>query len=97
MKPTATILKSTLAAVLVLAVLTSTAYAEKAVSVSQFVNGDWWIVGPVKIIDISNNRHTSDFEMQPEQEGSTVNPTGAFERGNNVHAKPHYKSELNVN
>lgn len=40
----------------------------------QFCTGDYWMVGPVKVIGITNNLHTSGFTPKPGDDGSMVNP-----------------------
>lgn len=40
----------------------------------QFVTGDYWVVGPVTIVDISTDLHASGFTPGPDDDGSMVNP-----------------------
>ena len=47
---------------------------DKDYPTGQFCTGDYWVVGPVRIIGITNNLHTSSFKPQPGDDGSMVNP-----------------------
>ena len=47
---------------------------DKAYPTGQFCTGDYWVVGPVKVIGITNNMHTTGFTPKPGEDGSMVNP-----------------------
>lgn len=61
---------------------------DKAYPAGQFVNGDWWVVGPVKVTSISP-------EWDGTRHGSMVNPRPSESHGyyNGVHG---YSAALNV-
>lgn len=62
----------------------------------QFVNGDYWVVGPVKITAITNDLHTSpDFTPEPGDDGSMVNP-GTDQKQGYCRYLSSYKEELNA-
>src|SRR5688572_28563372 len=60
---------------------------DKDYPTGQFVNGDWWVVGPVKIVSIGTNLHAEGFAPKPGEDGSMVNPP--------THAKQGYDNRLN--
>jgi len=49
---------------------------DKEYQIGQFVNGDWWVVGPVNIVGITNDLSDMKFAdpETPEVSGSMVNP-----------------------
>jgi hypothetical protein len=54
---------------------------DKDYPAGQFVNGDWWVVGPVKVVKISTDLHTPGFEPQPGEDGSMLNPGTGSKQG----------------
>ncbi len=62
----------------------------------EFVNGDYWVKGPVKIVRITNNLHTGKFTPRPGQDGSTVNPSSSSKGGYDSTAKRQYDEKLNA-
>jgi len=62
----------------------------------QFVGGDYWVVGPVKVTAITNDLHTSPgFTPEPGDDGSMVNP-GTGEKQGYCRYLGSYKEELNA-
>ena len=62
----------------------------------QFVNGDFWVIGPVKVIAITNDLHTSPgFTPEPGDDGSMVNP-GTTDKQGYCRSLASYKAELNA-
>lgn len=61
----------------------------------QFANGDFWVVGPVKVIGITTDLHTSGFEPVPGEDGSMVNPGVDSRQGYN-HRLTTYDGSLNA-
>ena len=47
---------------------------DKAYPVGQFCTGDYWVIGPVNVIQISTDLHTPGFVPRPGEDGSMVNP-----------------------
>ena len=47
---------------------------DKAYPFGQFCNGDYWVVGPITITNISNTYHTHGFDPVPGTDGSMLNP-----------------------
>ncbi len=47
----------------------------------RFVNGEYWIVGPVEIVNITNDRNDPSFTPKRGQNGSMVNPDGGPHQG----------------
>jgi hypothetical protein len=68
---------------------------DKAYEVGQYVTGDYWVVGPVKVVSITNSWHTHGFSPTADQDGSMVNPptTGTQGYDNTVNG---YTASLNV-
>ncbi len=62
----------------------------------QFANGDYWVVGPVKIINISNNYHNEGFTPSQKQDGSMINPGTNSNQGYDGTLNS-YNPTLNVN
>jgi len=62
----------------------------------QFVNGDHWVLGPVKIIGITNDLHAEGFTPSEHQDGSMVNP-GTDNRQGYDGTLDSYDPSLNVN
>ena len=46
-----------------------------------FCNGDFWVIGPVKIISITNTLNPAGFEVKRGQNGSMINPVPTPELG----------------
>src|SRR5690606_24543772 len=44
------------------------------VSYGTFVTGEYWVVGPVEVIDISNDLNSPDYTTREGQNGAMVNP-----------------------
>ncbi len=68
---------------------------DKAYSVGQFANDDWWVVGPVKVVKI-DPRSTSGSRIM---NGSMINPSpksGGIQSYDNKTAKTSYSGGLNV-
>jgi len=75
---------------------------DKDHSVGQFINGDWWVVGPIKIIAITNDLNDPKFEFEVGLNGAVVNPVSTGKQGFDKRAKAYhgqemYNAELNVN
>jgi len=47
---------------------------DKAVESGQFCNGDYWVIGPVKVVEISTDLHAPGFTPKPGEDGSMLNP-----------------------
>jgi hypothetical protein len=47
---------------------------DKAYVTGTFVTGDFWVVGPVRIVGISTDLHADGFTPEPGQDGSMLNP-----------------------
>jgi hypothetical protein len=60
---------------------------DKDYPTGQFVNGDWWVIGPVKVVSISTNLHAEGFAPKPGEDGTMVNPP--------THARQGYDNRLN--
>lgn len=54
---------------------------DKDYPVGQYANGDYWVTGPVNIIAITNNFHTSGLLPAAGQDGSMINPDGSNKQG----------------
>jgi hypothetical protein len=62
----------------------------------QFVNGDYWVIGPVTVVAITNDLHTTPgFTPEPGDDGSMVNPGTDGWQGY-CRALANYKAELNA-
>ena len=68
---------------------------DKEYPTGQFCTGDYWVVGPVKVIGITNNLHTSGFAPEPGEDGSMMNPGTDEHQGYNFRLDS-YKAELNA-
>lgn len=68
---------------------------DKAYQVGQFANGDYWVVGPVTIISITNNYHVHGFTPVQGQDGSMINPGTDTKQGYD-HSISSYDASLNV-
>ena len=68
---------------------------DKAYPVGQFVNGDYYVVGPVTIVKISNSWHRHGFEPGPGKDGSMVNPGAGGSQGYDK-SLGSYRAELNA-
>lgn len=53
---------------------------DREVPYGTFVTGDYWVVGPLELIGISNTLNSPDFEPRPGQNGSMLNPLVGHER-----------------
>ncbi len=47
----------------------------------RFANGDFWVVGPVTVVGISNDHHQHGFTPGLHQDGSMVDPDGGWSQG----------------
>jgi len=47
----------------------------------QYVNGDYWVVGPVRVVEISNALHADGFTPGAGQDGSMINPPTTDKQG----------------
>lgn len=65
------------------------------VEFGQYVTGDYWVVGPVEIISITNSLNAPGFEPRPGQNGSMVNP-GTDGRQGYDDGLGSYSEELNA-
>lgn len=61
----------------------------------QFCTGDYWVVGPVKIIGITNDLHPAGFVPEPGQDGTMVNPGTTAKQGYDNRLKS-YDESLNA-
>lgn len=66
-----------------------------------FANGDYWIVGPIKIISITPKSETVDYNGPWTKNGSMLNPVCRYDhgfdsRGSGADAKTKYNADLNV-
>jgi len=68
---------------------------DKDYTTGQFINGDTWVIGPVKIIAITNDLNDKSFEVREGQNGSVINPSGGNKQGLDSTA-PSYDPEMNV-
>lgn len=62
----------------------------------QYANGDYWIVGPVELVGISNSYHTEGFTPTSGQDGSMINPGTDANQGYD-NSLSSYDESLNVN
>jgi len=77
---------------------------DKEHKIGQFVNGDWWVIGPVNIVAITNDLSDMKFAdpETPEVSGSMVNPvvdrTNIHTETNQGYDERHqnYHTELNA-
>ncbi len=51
------------------------------VTYGKFVTGDYWVVGPVEVISITNDLNSPDYTPRDGQNGSMVNPLVGHDRG----------------
>jgi hypothetical protein len=63
--------------------------------VGKFVNGEYWVIGPVKITAITNTLNSKDFTPKKGQNGSMINPDGKGLQGYDSGARS-YREELNA-
>lgn len=68
---------------------------DKPYESGRYLNGDWWVVGPVKLISISNDLHEPGFSPSSGQDGSMVNPDGSQWQGYDA-SLTNYQAALNV-
>jgi hypothetical protein len=61
----------------------------------QFCNGDYWVVGPVKIISITNSWHKHGVSAEPGLDGSMINPPATDKQGYDKRLNS-YVASLNV-
>ncbi len=54
---------------------------DKAYPSGQFINGDYWVLGPVIITSISNSLNEARFEVKPGHNGSMLNPEAGGQQG----------------
>jgi hypothetical protein len=69
-------------------------FAEEA-EFGHFANGDYWVVGPVALVKISNSWHMHGFEPGPNKDGSMINP-GADGRQGYDGSLGSYRAESNA-
>ncbi len=60
---------------------------DKDYPTGQFCNGDYWVIGPVKVVSISTTLHDGKFKPEPGEDGSMLNP--------GTNAKQGYDKRLN--
>ena len=68
---------------------------DKDYPTGQFCNGDYWVVGPVKVVGISTTLHAPGFTPKPGEDGSMVNPGTDAKQGYDNRLDS-YKAELNA-
>jgi hypothetical protein len=68
---------------------------DKDYPAGRFVNGDWWVVGPVKVVSITTDLHAPGFTPKPGEDGSMVNPGTDDKQGYDSRLKS-YRAELNA-
>ena len=68
---------------------------DKDYPTGQYVNGDYWVKGPVKVSGISNSLHTDGFKAPKGRDGSMINPTTTAKQGYD-NALGSYDSSLDV-
>jgi hypothetical protein len=61
----------------------------------QFCNGDYWVVGPLKIIGITTDLHAPGFTPEPGEDGTMVNPGTTDKQGYDNRLKS-YDASLNA-
>lgn len=61
----------------------------------QFVTGDYWVIGPVKVTGITSGLHAPGFAPKPGEDGSMVNP-GTDDKQGYDNRISSYKAELNA-
>ena len=54
---------------------------DKAYPIGQFCTGDYWVVGPVNVIQITTDLHAQGFTPKPGEDGSMVNPGTDIHQG----------------
>ncbi|HEY3322871.1 MAG TPA: hypothetical protein VGP72_20625 [Planctomycetota bacterium] len=69
---------------------------DKPYSTGRFVTGDYWVVGPVKIIGITTDLHAPGFSPEPGQDGSMANPGTTDKQGYDNRIKGSYAPALNA-
>jgi len=69
---------------------------DKAYPAGKFVTGDWWVVGPVKVVGITTDRHAPGFVPAPGEDGSMVNPDTDEHQGYCPHIASSYQEKLNA-
>ena len=69
---------------------------DKAYPVGQFCSGDYWVVGPVNVIQISTDLHAPGFVPVPGEDGSMVNPGTDAKQGYDNRVSYSYDEKLNV-
>ena len=68
---------------------------DKQYEVGQFCTGDYWVIGPVKIVQISNDWHVHGIQPGLGQDGSMLNPGVSNQQGYDDRLST-YSKELNV-
>lgn len=68
---------------------------DKDVPSGQFCTGDYWVVGPVKIVGITNDLHPSGFTPDLGEDGTMVNPGTDGKQGYDSRLKS-YDASLNA-
>lgn len=61
----------------------------------QFCTGDYWVVGPIKVVEITTDLHTQGFTPRPGEDGSMVNPGTDSKQGYDNRLAS-YRAELNA-
>ena len=54
---------------------------DKDYPAGQFVNGDWWVIGPVQVVKITTDLHAAGFTPTPGEDGSMLNPGTTAKQG----------------
>ncbi len=60
----------------------------------QFCTGDYWVVGPVTVIGITNSCHNSGFTPEAGDDGSMLNPGTTDRQGYDKDFTGNYSSSL---
>jgi hypothetical protein len=68
---------------------------DKAYTTGKFCTGDYWVVGPVRVIGITTNLHAPGFTPKPGEDGSMVNPGTTDKQGYDNRLKS-YDARLNA-
>ena len=61
----------------------------------RYVNGDWWVVGPVAVTSITTDLHAAGFEPGLGKDGSMLNPGGGTLQGYDASLSS-YDAKLNA-
>ena len=69
---------------------------DKAYPIGQFCTGDYWVVGPVNVIQITTDLHAQGFTPKPGEDGSMVNPGTDTHQGYDNRVVGSYDENLNA-